>query len=121
MNNYITLACAADARPPTFSVKHDRYILYVSNGYAANLYPSRTLRVPLGLSFNIPDGFFLNIASRSRDGYFVRGINLTGDVYDLHLSIRNLSNDIIPIKSGQPLADMTVLEISDLPIYVLPK
>lgn len=121
MNNYITLVCAENAKPPTFSVRHERYILYVSKGYAANLFPGRTLRVPLGLSFNVPEGFFLNIPSRSRDGYFVRGINLTGDIYDLHLSIRNMSNDIIPIVSGQALAAMVVLEVSDLPIYFLPK
>jgi len=79
------------------------------------LNPGQILKIPTGLAFEIPKGFFLMIASRS--GLAVKGIVQLGSVIDsdyrgeVHFILYNSSEEKYFIEKGDRIAQAVLIPV----------
>lgn len=103
----------ADVSMPTRKAGDAAYDLHAS---IAGYVPARsTVRAALGLKFEIPDGFFGKIETRS--SMAAKGIHVTGGVIDssyrgeVHVVLNNHTDHDYPFYAGDRIAQMLILPV----------
>lgn len=116
--SYVTCFQESGGVAPSFSLHLERYLIYTNDDFVATISPGKTLRVPTGLSFKIPRGLLMYIQRRQRQHGLVLGDCYTGNVHDLHVAIKNTTNDRIRIEPGTTLCDFVFMAPTDMPVYL---
>lgn len=87
------------------------------------LNPHEHVNIPSGIKANVPEGFMLTAFNKS--GMAIKGFDVGACVVDsdymgeIHLHVRNVTNEIIKIEPGQKLVQFILIPVSTCDVEVV--